>query len=206
MKKLVALCMVLVLGLSMTACGGKDENKEKKDKAETQETDKTQESQKDGQADVAEQYCTLAPEGSSVSIQVKVPAGFAEAEYSSETTRIFERSMGQDGGSIQYVMEILDQDEASVEETMRQEVQYILSANADGEEQIMDVQRMEYGGRDWSYFSYGMEDLTGYRVWVELSDGGYFTCTAECVGSSGNELDVDALIQDLSGAISVYEV
>lgn len=208
MKKLVALCMVLVLSLSMTACGGKDKDtdKETKGKTENQETDSLEDSQEDGQADDAVvQYCTLAPEGSSISIDVKVPAGCTEAEYSSETTRVFERSTGKNG-SVQYVMTILDQDEASVSETMQQEVQYLLSANADGEEQIMDVQSMDFGAREWFYFAYNMEDLSGYRLWAELSEGGFFTCTVESVGDSAEELDIDALIQELSSAISVYEV
>ena len=70
----------------------------------------------------------------------------------------------------------------------------------------MDTQSSEYNGKMWNYFSYNMEELSGYRVWVELSDGDVFACTVEWIGEEETPDDIDTVIKTLSSCIADYDV
>ena len=67
-------------------------------------------------------------------------------------------------------MTLRNTDVSTVESDMKEEVQYLYTANSDDTIPEMDTQSSEYNGKMWNYFSYNMEELSGYRVWVELSD------------------------------------
>lgn len=196
MKKVVAFLLIAVMCLSLTACGGKEKPEE--DKSEEAESGDDGAGKTD--EDSGKMY-TLTTEDGQISIQVKKPKGFDAAEYASETCLNFERPGDSEGASAQYAMSLLDQDEESVSETMRQEVQYLISANSGDEEQNPEVQMLETGGKRWSYFSYSMEELEGYRVWTVLNNGCVFACTAENVGTGLKPLNIESIAAELSGLI-----
>ena len=61
-------------------------------------------------------------------------------------------------------------------------------------------------GRKFTGDSYNMEELSGYRVWAELSDGDVFACTVEWIGEEETPDDIDTVIKTLSSCIADYDV
>lgn len=203
MKKLVTLLLILSMCVSLAACGDKDGQKEEDQAGEEekeQDADSGDAGENEKKSDSGEMY-TLTTEDGEVSIQVRNPEGFEAAEYASDTWLCFECPGSTEGASTQYAMSLFEQEAAEVAETMRQEVEYLLSANSEDEVQSPEVQTVEAGGRQWSYFSYGMEELEGYRVWTALENGCIFACTAENVGADLESLDIESIVAELAGLI-----
>lgn len=203
MKKLFTLLLILSMCVSLTACGDKEGQKEEEQASEEekgQDADSGDTGKNEQNLDSGKMY-TLTTEDGEVSIQVRNPDGFSAAEYASDTWLSFECPGSMEGASTQYVMSLFEQEEVEVAETMRQEVQYLLSANSGEEEQSLEVQTVEAGGRQWSYFSYGMEELEGYRVWTVLENECIFACTAENIGTGLKPLDVESIAVELAGLI-----
>lgn len=203
MKKLVTLLLILSMSVSLAACGDKDRQKEENQVSEDEkeqgaDSGDTGENEQKGES--GKMY-TLTTEDGEVSIQVRNPEGSSAAEYASDTWLSFECPGSMEGASTQYAMSLFEQEEAEVAETMRQEVQYLLSANSGDEGQTLEVQTVEAGGRQWSYFSYGMEELEGYRVWTALENGCIFACTVENIGTGHKPLDVESIAVELAGLI-----
>lgn len=70
----------------------------------------------------------------------------------------------------------------------------------------MNTKTSEYQGKTWNYFSYSMEELTGYRLWVELSDGDVFACTVEWVGEGQTPDAIETVVKTLASCIADYDV
>ena len=207
MKKVVVLLMILTLSVSTAACGNKEKDKTTS-KKKTEQSKDTENSKKDNAqtAKADDKLYELSSEDSVWTINVYAPKGCSEADFSSGTARAFESIGSEEGSSLQYVMTLRDTDVSTVESDMKEEVQYLYTANSDGAVPEMNTKNRDYNGKTWNYFSYSMENLNGYRVWTELSDGDVFACTVEWIGEGETPDDIDTVIQTLSSCIADYDV
>lgn len=210
MKKAAVFLMILTLSVSSAACGNKekDDNQADVKTEQSQNADNSKDNDKsDTQTKEADnKMYELSSEDDVWTIKVSAPKGCSETDFSSDTTRAFERIGNVDGSSLQYVMTLRNTDVSTVESDMKEEVQYLYTANSDDTIPEMDTQSSEYNGKMWNYFSYNMEELSGYRVWVELSDGDVFACTVEWIGEEETPDDIDTVIKTLSSCIADYDV
>lgn len=207
MKKAVVFLMVLSLSVSMTACGNKGKDDTILDVKTEQSQDTGNSKKNENQTKKADdKIYELTSEDSVWTINVSAPDGCSETDFSSETARAFESIGSEEGKSLQYVMTLRDDDMSTVESDMKEEVQYLYTANSDGAVPDMNTKTSEYQGKTWNYFSYNMEELTGYRLWVELSDGDVFACTVEWVGEGQTPDDIETVIKTLASCIADYDV
>ena len=210
MKKAAVFLMILTLSVSSAACGNKekDDNQADAKTEQSQNADNSKDNDKsDTQTKAADnKMYELSSEDDVWTIKVSAPTGWSETDFSSDTARAFERIGNVDGSSLQYVMTLRNADVSTVESDMKEEVQYLYTANSDDTIPAMDTQSSEYNGKMWNYFSYNMEELSGYRVWVELSDGDVFACTVEWIGEEETPDDIDTVIKTLSSCIADYDV
>ena len=210
MKKAAVFLMILTLSVSSAACGNKekDDNQADAKTEQSQNADNSKDNDKsDTQTKAADnKMYELSSEDDVWTIKVSAPKECSETDFSSDTARAFERIGNVDGSSLQYVMTLRNTDVSTVESDMKEEVQYLYTANSDDTIPAMDTQSSEYNGKMWNYFSYNMEELSGYRVWVELSDGDVFACTVEWIGEEETPDDIDTVIKTLSSCIADYDV
>ena len=210
MKKAAVFLMILTLSVSSAACGNKekDDNQADVKTEQSQNADNSKDNDKsDTQTKEADnKMYELSSEDDVWTIKVSAPKECSETDFSSDTARAFERIGNVDGSSLQYVMTLRNTDVSTVESDMKEEVQYLYTANSDDTSPAMDTQSSEYNGKMWNYFSYNMEELSGYRVWVELSDGDVFACTVEWIGEEETPDDIDTVIKTLSSCIADYDV
>lgn len=210
MKKAAVFLMILTLSVSSAACGNKekDDNQADAKTEQSQNADNSKDNDKsDTQTKAADnKVYELSSEDDVWTIKVSAPKECSETDFSSDTARAFERIGNVDGSSLQYVMTLRNADVSTVESDMKEEVQYLYTANSDDTIPAMDTQSSEYNGKMWNYFSYNMEELSGYRVWVELSDGDVFACTVEWIGEEETPDDIDTVIKTLSSCIADYDV
>ena len=210
MKKAAVFLMILTISVSSAACGNKekDDNQADAKTERSQNADNSKDNDKsDTQTKAADnKMYELSSEDDVWTIKVSAPKWCSETDFSSDTARAFERIGNVDGSSLQYVMTLRNTDVSTVESDMKEEVQYLYTANSDDTIPAMDTQSSEYNGKMWNYFSYNMEELSGYRVWVELSDGDVFACTVEWIGEEETPDDIDTVIKTLSSCIADYDV
>ena len=210
MKKAAVFLMILTLSVSSAACGNKekDDNQADAKTEQSQNADNSKDNDKsDTQTKAADnKMYELSSEDDVWTIKVSAPKGCSVTDFSSDPARAFERIGNVDGSSLQYVMTLRNTDVSTVENDMKEEVQYLYTANSDDTIPAMDTQSSEYNGKMWNYFSYNMEELSGYRVWVELSDGDVFACTVEWIGEEETPDDIDTVIKTLSSCIADYDV
>ena len=210
MKKAAVFLMILTLSVSSAACGNKekDDNQADAKTEQSQNADNSKDNDKsDTQTKAADnKVYELSSEDDVWTIKVSAPKECSETDFSSDTARAFECIGNVDGNSLQYVMTLRNTDVSTVESDMKEEVQYLYTANSDDTIPAMDTQSSEYNGKMWNYFSYNMEELSGYRVWVELSDGDVFACTVEWIGEEETPDDIDTVIKTLSSCIADYDV
>ena len=81
----------------------------------------------------------LSSEDDVWTIKVSAPKGCSETDFSSDTARAFERNGNVDGSSLQYVMTLRNADISTVESDMKEEVQYLYTANSDDTIPAMDI-------------------------------------------------------------------
>lgn len=205
------LGLVMITCIMMAGCNGKEEKKEE----EKESTEQSQEQGADTTDAVGNELpdeegtdtegvdgvSSLCTDDKSISITINRPEGFEDSEFSSEHQVAFER-VGADGtSSTQLSLRLMTEDENTVMTTAQQEVEYLLSANSDGTGNVGEVQSQQSGERQWSYFTYSLEDLEGYRIWTSLANGCVISCTAENLGSGLEPLTVEYLLQTLEAAI-----
>ncbi len=143
---------------------------------------------------------TLCTDDKSISVTVTRPEGFDDSEYSSEHQVAFQR-LGADGtSSTQLNLRLMTEDENTVMTTAQQEVEYLLSANSDGGA-AGEVQTQAAGEKQFSYFTYSLEGIEGYRIWTALDNGCILSCTAENIGSGLEPLALESLTQILSTVV-----
>ena len=210
MKKAAVFLMILTLSVSSAACGNKEKDDNQAD-AKTEQSQNADNSKDNDKSDTQTKEADnkmyeLSSEDDVWTIKVSAPKWCSETDFSSDTARAFERIGNVDGSSLQYVMTLRNADISTVESDMKEEVQYLYTANSDDTIPAMDTQSSEYNGKMWNYFSYNMEELSGYRVWVELSDGDVFACTVEWIGEEETPDDIDTVIKTLSSCIADYDV
>ena len=210
MKKAAVFLMILTLSVSSAACGNKEKDDNQAD-AKTEQSQNADNSKDNDKSDTQTKEADnkmyeLSSEDDVWTIKVSAPKECSETDFSSDTARAFERIGNVDGSSLQYVMTLRNADVSTVESDMKEEVQYLYTANSDDTIPAMDTQSSEYNGKMWNYFSYNMEELSGYRVWVELSDGDVFACTVEWIGEEETPDDIDTVIKTLSSCIADYDV
>ena len=210
MKKAAVFLMILTLSVSSAACGNKEKDDNQAD-AKTEQSQNADNSKDNDKSDTQTKEADnkmyeLSSEDDVWTIKVSAPKGGSETDFSSDTARAFERIGNVDGSSLQYVMTLRNTDVSTVESDMKEEVQYLYTANSDDTIPAMDTQSSEYNGKMWNYFSYNMEELSGYRVWAELSDGDVFACTVEWIGEEETPDDIDTVIKTLSSCIADYDV
>ena len=210
MKKAAVFLMILTLSVSSAACGNKEKDDNQAD-AKTEQSQNADNSKDNDKSDTQTKEADnkmyeLSSEDDVWTIKVSAQKGCSETDFSSDTARAFERIGNVDGSSLQYVMTLRNTDVSTVESDMKEEVQYLYTANSDDTIPAMDTQSSEYNGKMWNYFSYNMEELSGYRVWAELSDGDVFACTVEWIGEEETPDDIDTVIQTLSSCIADYDV
>ena len=211
MKKLIIIGLIAVASMVFTGCGDK-KNEDKNavpDQVEDSVTDDTDAEDitdtANGSADTdtpnEDGISTLCTDDKSISVTVTRPEGFDDSEYSSEHQVAFQR-LGADGtGSTQLNLRLMTEDENTVMTTAQQEVEYLLSANSDGTGNVGEIMSQQAGNRQWSYFTYSLEGVEGYRIWTTLANGCVISCTAENLGSGLEPLTVDYLLQTLEASI-----
>ena len=144
---------------------------------------------------------TLCTDYKSISITVNRPEGFEDSEFSSEHQVAFQK-VGEGGaGSTQISLRLMAEDENSVMTTAQQEVEYLLSANSEGTGVVEEVQSQPAGSREWSYFTYSLDDAEGIRSWTPLSNGCVVSCTVENLGTGLEPMNVEGMLQILDGSI-----
>ena len=210
MKKLIIIGLIAVASMIFTGCGDK-KNEDKNavpDQVEDSVTDDTDTEDitdtANGSADTdtpnEDGISTLCTDDKSISVTVTRPEGFDDSEYSSEHQVAFQR-LGADGtSSTQLNLRLMTEDENTVMTTAQQEVEYLLSANSDGGA-VGEVQTQAVGEKQFSYFTYSLEGIEGYRIWTALDNGCILSCTAENIGSGLEPLAIESLTQILSTAI-----
>jgi len=210
MKKLIIIGLIAVASMVFTGCKD-NENEDKKavsDQVEDSVTDDTDTEDitdtANGSADTdtpnEDGISTLCTDDKSISVTVTRPEGFDDSEYSSEHQVAFQR-LGADGtSSTQLNLRLMTEDENTVMTTAQQEVEYLLSANSDGGA-VSEVQTQAAGEKQFSYFTYSLEGIEGYRIWTALDNGCILSCTAENIGSGLEPLALESLTQILSTAI-----
>lgn len=210
MKKLIIIGLIAVASIVFTGCGDK-KNEDKNavpDQVEDSVTDDTDAEDitdtANGSADTdtpnEDGISTLCTDDKSISVTVTRPEGFDDSEYSSEHQVAFQR-LGADGtSSTQLNLRLMTEDENTVMTTAQQEVEYLLSANSDGGA-AGEVQTQAAGEKQFSYFTYSLEGIEGYRIWTALDNGCILSCTAENIGSGLEPLAIESLTQILSTAI-----
>ena len=207
MKKLIIIGLIAVASMVFTGCGDK-KNEDKNavpDQVEDSVTDDTDTEDitdtANGSADTdtpnEDGISTLCTDDKSISVTVTRPEGFDDSEYSSEHQVAFQR-LGADGtSSTQLNLRLMTEDENTVMTTAQQEVEYLLSANSDGGA-AGEVQTQAAGEKQFSYFTYSLEGIEGYRIWTALGNGCILSCTAENIGSGLEPLALESLTQILS--------
>jgi hypothetical protein len=207
MKKLIIIGLIAVASMVFTGCGDK-KNEDKNavpDQVEDSVTDDTDTEDitdtANGSADTdtpnEDGISTLCTDDKSISVTVTRPEGFDDSEYSSEHQVAFQR-LGADGtSSTQLNLRLMTEDENTVMTTAQQEVEYLLSANSDGGA-AGEVQTQAAGEKQFSYFTYSLEGIEGYRIWTALDNGCILSCTAENIGSGLEPLALESLTQILS--------
>ena len=205
MKKLIIIGLIAVASMVFTGCGDK-KNEDKNavpDQVEDSVTDDTDTEDitdtANGSTDTPNEdgISTLCTDDKSISVTVTRPEGFDDSEYSSEHQVAFQR-LGADGtSSTQLNLRLMTEDENTVMTTAQQEVEYLLSANSDGGA-AGEVQTQAAGEKQFSYFTYSLEGIEGYRIWTALDNGCILSCTAENIGSGLEPLALESLTQILS--------
>ena len=211
MKKIVILGLIVVTCMMMAGCKGKEEKKNEDQKTAEQSQEQTSDTTDTASNELPEEegasttgvdgVPALCTDDKSVSITINRPEGFEESEFSSEHQVAFQR-IGADGtSSTQLNLRLMTEDENTVMTTAQQEVEYLLSANSDGTGNVGEMMSQQAGNRQWSYFTYSLEGVEGYRIWTTLANGCVISCTAENLGSGLEPLTVDYLLQVLEASI-----
>ena len=129
MKKAAVFLMILTLSVSSAACGNKekDDNQADAKTEQSQNADNSKDNDKsDTQTKAADnKMYELSSEDDVWTIKVSAPKGCSETDFSSDTARAFERIGNVDGSSLQYVMTLRNTDVSTVENDMKEEVQYL---------------------------------------------------------------------------------
>ena len=143
MKKAAVFLMILTISVSSAACGNKEKDGNQADaKTErSQNADNSKDNDKsDTQTKAADnKMYELSSEDDVWTIKVSAPKGCSETDFSSDTARAFERIGNVDGSSLQYVMTLRNADISTVESDMKEEVQYLYTANSDDTIPAMDT-------------------------------------------------------------------
>ena len=143
MKKAAVFLMILTLSVSSAACGNKekDDNQADAKTEQSQNADNSKDNDKsDTQTKAADnKMYELSSEDDVWTIKVSAPKGCSETDFSSDTARAFERIGNVDGSSLQYVMTLRNADISTVESDMKEEVQYLYTANSDDTIPAMDI-------------------------------------------------------------------
>lgn len=211
MKKIVILGLIVVTCMMMAGCKGKEEKKNEDQKTAEQSQEQTSDTTDTASNELPEEegasttgvdgVPALCTDDKSVSITINRPEGFEDSEFSSEHQVAFQR-IGADGtSSTQLNLRLMTEDENTVMTTAQQEVEYLLSANSDGTGNVGEMMSQQAGNRQWSYFTYSLEGVEGYRIWTTLANGCVISCTAENLGSGLEPLTVDYLLQILEASI-----
>lgn len=197
MKKSLSLLLIAAMCLCLAACG-----KDEKEKTDTKESAEDIQIDTDEPEKEAKSY-TLSTEDGGKSVDVQAPEGYEPLDYMSESMLNFERE--EENGIEQVMMRLMDQSEAQVSETLRQEVQYAVSANATGEQVIEEVQRETEGGLLISYFGYSYDTegsrIAGVRAWTVLENESVYVYTAENMGSNIEAPNADTVVSDMVSGI-----
>lgn len=208
MKRII-IGLIVASSIAFTGCGDKEETKESPEPAgqetslEAKGADEEAEKQPEEPNEASEDgISALSTEDGSVKISLVRPEGFEDVEFSSEQQVAFQR-IGTDGtSSTQINLRLMAEDENVVITTAQQEVEYLMSANTDEQEaSVGEIQTLEEGDRQWSFFSYSLAGEEGYRLWTCLSNGCILSCAVENIGSGLEPLAADSLVSMLSASI-----
>ena len=143
MKKAAVFLMILTLSVSSAACGNKEKDDNQAD-AKTEQSQNADNSKDNDKSDTQTKEADnkmyeLSSEDDVWTIKVSAPKGCSETDFSSDTARAFERIGNVDGSSLQYVMTLRNADISTVESDMKEEVQYLYTANSDDTIPAMDI-------------------------------------------------------------------
>lgn len=209
MKRIV-IGFIVMASIVITGCGEKQEKMETSEtaereiSAEAEGTDAAEgeEVSAGPAADTASGISVLSTEDGSIKISIARPESFEDVDYSSEQQVVFQRTGADGTSSTQINLRLMTEDENAVLSTAKQEVEYLLSANADDQGTMVgEVQNLAEGERQWSFFSYSLAGEEGYRLWTSLSNGCILSCAVENIGSGLEPLAAESLIPMLSAAI-----
>ncbi len=200
MKRLLIVGFILVMSMSFAGCG--DDKEDSQEQQVSEEQTETQAEEKEEASEEVKLY-TLYSEDKSVSIQVGRPIGFEDTDYSEDTWLAFERA-GSNADSYTSVNIYLSPDSGDViAENMKQEIDYLISANSYENGEVSEVAAKEAGGRTWSSMDYKYDVLEGCRIWTELENGYTLVCAAENVGDVAEKVTADDLIRELANSLDV---
>ena len=143
MKKAAVFLMILTLSVSSAACGNKEKDDNQAD-AKTEQSQNADNSKDNDKSDTQTKEADnkmyeLSSEDDVWTIKVSAPKGCSETDFSSDTARAFECIGNVDGSSLQYVMTLRNADVSTVESDMKEEVQYLYTANSDDTIPAMDI-------------------------------------------------------------------
>ena len=197
MKKWKWMMIVCALSLVCVACAGnKDENETEEVKAEEVSTEEAFVEEKDE----FEKY-TLASETEDVSIEIGISSLFEQTEYSSENWLALQIP-GEDEDSSTQLMMYLEPDESvDVRKSLIEEVNYLLSANSDEEVQMTEQITIQADNYEWSYITYVLDGLEGFKFYSILENGVAIVGTIENIGNDSEAFNMDGFIHQIDKTI-----
>ncbi len=187
MKKWKLIVAMVVLCVTCTACG---ENKEETITEETYIEEKAE----------FENYI-LSSETEDVSIEIGIPSIFEQTEYSSESWLALQIPGKDEDSSVQLMMYLEADETIDVSKSMREEVNYLLSANSDEEVQMLDQITIHADNYEWSYITYVLEGLEGFKFYSILENGSTIVGTIENIGNDSESFNIDEFIHQIDKTI-----
>lgn len=204
MKKMKMILAVLVLVLVCTACGKNEDKSDEVDEnnvvAEKSEDSNLGETKADSKEN---KIYTLASETRDVSIEIGIPGEFQDTEYTSESWLALEIPREDDNSSIQLMMYLEADTSADVEKAMFEEVNYLISANADEKAKVGSTKKICANNYDWVYITYEMDGLKGYKFWAEMKNDVVLAATIESLGENPKEFDMETFLRQIDETVKI---
>lgn len=193
MRKWKWITAVILFCVFCTACSGNKEENETDEVIAEEESDN-----EEGQN---LQMYTLASEIENVSIKLEIPGEFQQTDYSSESWLTLEIPGENEDSSTQLMMYLEADESVDVKKNMVEEVNYLMSANTDDWEELDYVEGVSAKHYEWSYVTYELDGLKGYKFCAKMENGSTLAATIELLGDNPKPFDIVTFIHQIDKGI-----
>ena len=185
MKRWKGFILLSLLIVMSVGCGNKEKDSEEKAAEETQK----------------DTLYNLITEDGEVEINLQFSEEYQETEYSTESWLSLEIPEDEES-SVQLMLHLDQNTIQDVENNLRKEIDYLLSANTENKADI-EIESSTGECGEWFWFTYGYEELEGYKIWVELKNDVVLTATLEMIGENAREVAVEELIVAMDETLTI---